>query len=122
MALLFFFVASSGGVRLNTRRNPAPHGVWWPCARRGSKGSGAGANLVPKLPRASRTNGDHSHRFFESFVSVRLGWCRLVFPGARLLIRRLYVRFPYGSPLQSQIHLSNSEIRLAASFCIDGSA
>ena len=34
-----------------------------------------GANLVPKLLRAHRTNGDDRHRYFESFVSVSLGWC-----------------------------------------------
>ena len=37
-----------------------------------------GANLVPKLPQACRNNGDDYHRFFESFVSVSLGWCSLV--------------------------------------------
>ena len=37
-----------------------------------------GANLVPKLPQACRNNGDESHRFFESFVPVSLGWCSLV--------------------------------------------
>ena len=38
-----------------------------------------GANLVPKLLRAHRTNGDDRHRFFECFVSVSLGSCSLVF-------------------------------------------
>ena len=38
-----------------------------------------GANLVPKLLRAHRTNGDDRHRFFESFVPVSLGWCSFVF-------------------------------------------
>jgi len=37
-----------------------------------------GANLVPKLLRAHRTNGDDCHRFFESFVLVSVGWCSLV--------------------------------------------
>ena len=38
-----------------------------------------GANLVPKPPRARRTNGDDFHRFFESFLSVSLRSCWLVF-------------------------------------------
>ena len=36
-----------------------------------------GAKLVPKLPQARRNNEDDSHRFFESFVSVKRGGCTL---------------------------------------------
>ena len=42
-------------------------------------GTHVGANLVPKLPRQRRNNGDVCYPFFESFVSVSLGSCSLVF-------------------------------------------